>query len=50
MVLDCPTTFRMFATQVIVQRKILFEIVANKQEESEGRILSLEEVKHELGL
>lgn len=65
--LDCPSAFRMFATQVIAQRKIPFEIVAMdednqwsdedekaykkaKSERNKGEILTLEEVKRELGL
>lgn len=48
--LDCPTAFRMFAAQVIAQKKIPFVIVASEKEESEEEILSLEEVKQELGL
>lgn len=48
--LDCPTAFRMFAAQVIAQKKIPFEIVAFEKNESKEGILSLEEVKEELGL
>ncbi|WP_034583524.1 type II toxin-antitoxin system RelB/DinJ family antitoxin [Helicobacter pametensis] len=65
--LDCPSAFRMFAAQVIAQRKIPFEIVAvdedgqwsdedekaykkAKNERSGGEVLTLEEVKRELGL
>lgn len=31
--LDCPSAFRMFAAQVIAQRKIPFEIVAIDEDE-----------------
>lgn len=35
--LDCPAAFRMFAAQVIAQRKIPFEIVAIDEDEQWSR-------------